>query len=70
MLSAPLVNRCFSTIGRERLVTSDPFHLRFGGVEASKLSNEGFLIAHLLPYTTVPASWTTIYATILIKPTN
>lgn len=48
----------------------DPFHLRFGGVEVAKLSNEWVSIAYPLPYTTVPAYWTTIYTIILIEPTN
>lgn len=70
MISASLVNQCSPVIGPGRIVTSGPFHLHFGGVEVAKLSNEGFLIAHLLPYITVPASWTTIYTTLLIEPTN
>jgi hypothetical protein len=69
-ISAPLVNQCLSAIGLERLVMSDPFHLRFGGIEVAKLSNVWISIAYPLPYTTVPASWTTIYTVILIEPTN
>jgi hypothetical protein len=68
MLSVPLV--CFYAIGLGRLVTFDPFHLRFGGVEVAKLSNVGFPIAHLLPYIAVPASSATIDATVLTKLTN
>lgn len=69
-LSALLVDQCFYIIGLGRLVTFDTFHLRFRGVEIAKLSNEGFLIAHLLPYIAVPASSATIDATVLIEPTN
>lgn len=69
MLSVPLVNRCFYAIGLERLLTFDPVHL-FRGVEVAKLSNEGFPIAHLLPYIAVPASSATIDATVIIEPTN
>lgn len=70
MLSASLVNQWLYSIGPGRLVTFDPFYLRFRGVEVAKLSNEGFPIAHLLPYITVPASSATIDATVLIEPTN
>lgn len=56
MLSAPLVNQCFYAIGLGKLITFDTFYLHFGRVEVAKLSNEGFPIAHLLPYIAVPAS--------------